>query len=86
MTFNFSQTVTGSENEEDIRRDIQNLLFSHGEHNFTGRSIAKILQGISSPCFPATDWARNRSFWRRHLNADFHYLCQIAAQEVLKHE
>lgn len=70
--------------EQEVRSNIINLLASVKDAQFTGRSVARIFQGIPSPCFPVEDWARNRSFWRKHIEYDFHYLCKIASQEILR--
>jgi len=74
--------ISDSGKEEAIRQDIRKLLQNHTDIEFSSRAIARLFQGISSPCFPAEDWCRNRSVWRRHLDVDFHFLCQVAAQEI----
>lgn len=82
--FALIQVAVAEHHEEEIRRHIGDLLASVKDAQFTGRSVARIFQGIPSPCFPSEDWARNRSFWRKHIDLDFHYLCKIASQEILR--
>lgn len=67
---------------EELRHSIRRLIDSNRDITFTSRSIAKIFQGISSPCFPADVWYRNRDFWRRYLDVDFHTICRVAAEEL----
>ena len=67
-----------------VRNDIRSLLSIHEDQQFTGRSVARILQGISSPCFPAEVWGRMYMYWRKHLNVEFNILCKMATQELIK--
>ena len=69
---------------EQICRDIYSFVSIHSEHTFTGRAVARVFHGISSPCFPAEVWGRQRRFWRRHLDVDFNILCRIATQKLLE--
>ncbi|KAG8233228.1 hypothetical protein J437_LFUL012433 [Ladona fulva] len=71
------------ENEEQVRADIKSLICSYREQTFTGRSVARILHGIASPCFPAHIWGKTR-FWRLHLLSDFKSLSKVATEEILK--
>lgn len=73
-----------AELEAEISRDVHSLMSIHSERNFSGRTIARIFHGISSPCFPAEVWAKQRQFWRRHLNVDFNVLCQVATNVTLQ--
>lgn len=73
-----------TELEAEISRDVHSLMSIHTERNFSGRTIARIFHGISSPCFPAEVWAKQRRFWRRHLKVDFNVLCQIATRVTLQ--
>ncbi|ODN03903.1 ATP-dependent DNA helicase Q4 [Orchesella cincta] len=79
-----TQDETDIDNDkiEDLRRSIRHLVDSSGDTPFTTRAVAKIFQGISSPCFPADVWYRNREFWRRYMDLDFHLICRIAAEEL----
>ena len=70
--------------EADISRDIHSLMSIHTERNFSGRTIARIFHGISSPCFPAEVWAKQQRFWRRYLHVDFNALCQVATRVALQ--
>ncbi|NWR40627.1 RECQ4 helicase, partial [Tachuris rubrigastra] len=38
---------------------------------------------LSSPCFPAQIFGRDRRFWRKHLQLDFQGLSRLATQEIL---
>ena len=86
--FGVSVTALSSElscEEEDlIGRDIASLVTQHSDHQFTGRAIARILQGIPSPRFPALVWGVQRGFWRKHLHVDFNKLCQLATRTLLQ--
>ncbi|XP_048739523.2 ATP-dependent DNA helicase Q4-like isoform X3 [Ostrea edulis] len=65
--------------------DIRQLISIHGhEHRFSGRAIARIFHGISSPCFPAQTWGRARRFWRSNMNLDFNFLVKLAVQEIIR--
>lgn len=70
--------------EQRIRGDIRSLLSIHSDHSWTGRAVARILHGISSPNFPSKVWGRVRRFWRLHLETDFNLLAAIATKEILK--
>lgn len=63
--------------------DVKALILSYKDCTFTGRSIARIFQGISSPNYPAIVWGRCR-FWRTHLHEDFHSLVKIATQQIIQ--
>ncbi|XP_053208272.1 ATP-dependent DNA helicase Q4-like [Panonychus citri] len=67
---------------DQIHRDIRHLLNMHHEYNWTPRAVARILQGISSPRFPAEIWGKAYQFWRAHVNLDFNILFQIADEEI----
>jgi len=71
------------EREEEIRQDTRKVLLHYQDIQFTGRSIAKLFQGISSPRFPSDQWYKNRAFWRRYLDVDFNYLNKITSEEVI---
>lgn len=72
------------ENQEQcIRSDIRSLILNYRDQTFTARSIARILHGISSPCFPAEVWGKARKHWRAQLHQDFNVLVKMAAQELL---
>lgn len=48
----------------------------------SGRSLANLFHGISSPQFPVTIWARNNHVWRKHLDVDWPQLNKIASEEL----
>ncbi|XP_071444889.1 ATP-dependent DNA helicase Q4 [Hetaerina americana] len=75
--------VENLSNEEQVRDDVRQLVCSFRDQSFTGRAVARIMHGISSPCFPAYVWGRTR-FWRLHLSADFRIVCKVATDEILK--
>lgn len=69
-------------NEEHVISDVRALISSYRDCKFSGRSIARIFQGISSPNYPAIIWGRCK-FWRSHINEDFNGLVRIATQQIL---
>lgn len=71
-------------NWDGISRDIRTLTNIHHDQSFTGRAVARIFHGISSPCYPAEVWGRDRRFWRKHLDVDFNSLRKYATRELLK--
>lgn len=69
--------------EQHIRATIRSLILNYRDQTFTARSIARILHGISSPCYPAEFWGKARQHWRAQLHQDFNLLVRMAAQELL---
>ncbi|XP_023597407.1 ATP-dependent DNA helicase Q4 [Trichechus manatus latirostris] len=69
--------------EDQIRRDIRQLLALRPEEKFSGRAVARIFHGIGSPCYPAQVYGRDRRFWRRYLHVSFHALMRLATEELL---
>ena len=67
-----------------IASDIRNLISSYPNEEFTGRAIARIFQGIDSPCYRAAIYGRDRRFWRQHLDTDFNELRLFAIKELQK--
>lgn len=63
--------------------DVRALIASYKDCTFTGRSIAKIFQGISSPNFQALVWGRCK-FWRSHIQEDFNGIIKIATQQIIQ--
>ena len=63
-----------------LKKDIKLFLSQHSDETFTGRAIARILYGISSPKYPAHLWAtgRNAYYWRRYLDVDFSCILKTA--------
>ncbi|CAG9088165.1 unnamed protein product [Plutella xylostella] len=69
--------------EERVAADARALIVSYKDCSFTGRSIARIFQGIQSPNYPALVWGRCK-FWRSHLHEDFYGLIRIATQQIIQ--
>ncbi|XP_021072277.1 ATP-dependent DNA helicase Q4 [Mus pahari] len=69
--------------EDQIRRDIRQLLSLRPEERFSGRAVARIFHGIASPCYPAQVYGLDRRFWRKYLHLDFHALRHLATEELL---
>ena len=78
------KTETSSRKWNIIASDIRNLINSYPDEEFTGRAIARIFQGIDSPCYQATMYGRDRRFWRQHLDTDFNELRLFAIEELQK--
>lgn len=68
---------------ERIVNDVRAVIASYKDCTFTGRSIAKIFQGISSPNFQAIVWGRCK-FWRSHIQEDFNGIIKIATQQLIQ--
>ncbi len=68
---------------KSIRKFIN--LFS-SELKITGRLIAKVFHGVTSPKCPSEIWSRNRLFWRSHLDFDFEYIIQLATNELINNK
>lgn len=68
-----------------LRQDIISFLSTHSELAVTGRAIARIFHGISSPKFPAILWGSN-PYWRRYINMDFHLIRKLAISTLGKYE
>lgn len=78
--------VTIEERPLDVERvasDVRALISSYRDCTFTGRSIARIFQGISSPNFPAIVWGRCK-FWRSHIHECFYGIMKIATQQIIQ--
>ncbi|KAF9419021.1 hypothetical protein HW555_004348 [Spodoptera exigua] len=68
---------------ERVVSDVRSIINIYKDCNFTGRSIARIFQGISSPNYPAIVWGRCK-FWRSHLHEDFNGLIKLATQQIIQ--
>ncbi|XP_013190854.2 ATP-dependent DNA helicase Q4 [Amyelois transitella] len=78
--------VTLEERPIDVDRvasDVRALVASYKDCSFTGRSVARIFQGISSPNFPAIVWGRCK-FWRSHIQEDFYGILKIATEQLIQ--
>lgn len=83
---NLPTDVVIEERPLDVERvacDVRALISSYKDCTFTGRSIAKIFQGISSPNYPALVWGRCK-FWRSHLHEDFYGIMKVATQQIIQ--
>ncbi|XP_072169107.1 ATP-dependent DNA helicase Q4-like [Diadema setosum] len=74
----------GVADESRVRMTIRQFISLNHDRTFSGRAVARILQGIPSPCYPAQVWGRDRRFWRSHVEVDFRTLVKIANEEVLR--
>ena len=72
------------ENQDSLRADVRNFIFTHSDHVWTGRAIARVFHGIGSPNFPAKVWGRVYKSWRCHLNTDFNSIIKLATQELIQ--
>lgn len=71
-----------------VQSTVRNFLHvyeSNLDRKITGRTIANIFHGISTPHFPATTWSYCRRFWKVHLDIDWPTIKKIATQELLIH-
>ncbi|CAH8577462.1 unnamed protein product [Schistosoma rodhaini] len=66
-------------------RNFVHIYESSLDRKITGRTIANIFHGISTPHFPATTWSYCRRFWKVHLDIDWRTIKKIATQELLIH-
>ena len=64
-----------------LRQDIGGFITAHSDSKLTGRVIARILHGISSPNYPAYMWG-STMYWRRHMEVDFHLIRKLAEKEL----
>ncbi|XP_073843729.1 recQ4 helicase [Musca autumnalis] len=67
----------------DIESDVIALINMYPENNFTGRNVARIFHGISSPNYPAVMWSRCK-FWRAHSKTDFNRIVRLANGVIVK--
>uniref|UniRef100_A0A3Q3FNX2 DNA 3'-5' helicase n=1 Tax=Labrus bergylta TaxID=56723 RepID=A0A3Q3FNX2_9LABR len=70
--------------ENQIRADIRSFLSHRSDEKFSGRAVARILHGISSPCFPAQVYGRDRRYWRKYIQFDFNQIIRLATQEIIR--
>lgn len=68
---------------EEIVADIRQMISMYPENTFSGRSLARLFYGISSPCYPAVIWGRCK-YWRAHMRVNFSRLVRLANSELLK--
>ena len=65
-----------------VQRDIRSFINKYSDLPLRGRVVARIMQGIPSPNFPASTWGRVRQFWRKHLDVDFDWMVRCASEEI----
>ena len=80
VIFQVPQTVAPNKKKQ-IEAAAHRLISGNPNRQFTGRTIARIFQGIQSPLFPALRWW-NCGCWRDYRNVDFDLLCQIASKKL----
>ncbi|RVE43947.1 hypothetical protein evm_011416 [Chilo suppressalis] len=68
---------------ERVTADVCALLSCYKDCDFTGRSVARIFQGISSPNYPAIVWGKCK-FWRTHIHEDFYGLIKTATEQIIR--
>ncbi|KAL7732301.1 hypothetical protein ACLKA6_018527 [Drosophila palustris] len=69
--------------DEHICADVHALINMYPDNTFTGRNIARIFHGISSPNYPAVMWGRCH-YWRAHTKVDFNRILKLANTEIVK--
>ncbi|KAM4044045.1 LOW QUALITY PROTEIN: ATP-dependent DNA helicase Q4 [Anomaloglossus baeobatrachus] len=67
-----------------VYSDVRLFLSIHQDECFSGRSVARVFHGISSPCYPAQIYGRDRRFWRKYLHLDFNNVMQLCKEEILR--
>ncbi|XP_075995769.1 ATP-dependent DNA helicase Q4 [Genypterus blacodes] len=70
--------------ENQIRADIRSFLSHRSDEKFSGRAVARIFHGISSPCYPAQTYGRDRRYWRKYIQFDFNQIIRMATQEIIR--
>lgn len=83
---NLPENIALEERPLDVERitsDVRALIATYKDCTFTGKSIARIFQGISSPNYTALVWGRCK-FWRSHLHEDFNGIVKIATQQIIQ--
>lgn len=69
--------------EDQVRRDIRQLLSLRPDERFSSRAVARIFHGIGSPRYPAQVYGQDQRFWRKYLHLSFHTLMRLATEELL---
>lgn len=59
------------------------MINMYPDNNFSGRNLARIFHGISSPNYPAVMWGRCK-FWRAHCKNDFNCIVRLANEVIVK--
>ncbi|KRF84008.1 ATP-dependent DNA helicase Q4 [Drosophila virilis] len=63
--------------------DVHALINLYPDNTFSGRNIARLFHGISSPNYPAVMWGRCK-YWRAHTKVDFNRILKLANMEIVK--
>ncbi|KAH8235064.1 hypothetical protein KR032_008305 [Drosophila birchii] len=69
--------------DESITDDVHSLINMYPDNTFSGRNIARIFHGITSPNYPAVIWGRCK-YWRAHVKVDFNRILQLANMAIIK--
>lgn len=69
--------------DDYIIADVHALINMYPDNTFSGRNIARIFHGISSPNYPAVMWGRCH-YWRAHTKVDFNRILKLANMEIVK--
>ncbi|XP_060653687.1 ATP-dependent DNA helicase Q4 [Drosophila nasuta] len=69
--------------DDHIISDVHALINMYPDNTFSGRNIARIFHGITSPNYPAVMWGRC-SYWRAHTKVDFNRILKLANLEIVK--
>lgn len=68
---------------DQIKRDVLSMIALYPENNFTGRNIARIFHGVTSPVYPAQIWSRCK-LWRGHVKTDFNLIVKLANSTIVE--
>lgn len=69
--------------DSEIASDIRQVVSMYPDNNFSGRALARLFHGISSPCYPAVIWGRCK-YWRAHMDVNFKRLVALGNTELVK--
>ncbi|KRG07670.1 ATP-dependent DNA helicase Q4 [Drosophila mojavensis] len=69
--------------DDHIIADVHALINMYPDNTFSGRNIARLFHGISSPNYPAVMWGRCK-YWRAHTKVDFNRILKLANMEIVK--
>lgn len=69
-------------NDKEIISDIRQMIGMYPDNNFSGRVLARLFHGISSPCYPAVIWGRCK-YWRAHINVNFKRIVALGNSELV---
>ena len=67
----------------ELISDIRQMIAMYVDNNFSGRSLARLFHGISSPCYPAVIWGRCK-YWRAHMTVNFSRIVSLGNSELVK--